>query len=419
MLKNAEGEEKTPSVVYFGEHETLVGTPAEHLLEDEGERERVVGSIKRELANRRPLALPDRRVRPVDVVREVLDKLKRDAEELHFHRPVQRLALTHPAAFDALERDALEQAARSAGFGEVRLLEEPVAAALAYPREMEDAGRNLLVYDLGGGTFDLAVLTREGEGFRLAVEPRGLRRCGGDDFDYALYDHIEDEVLRQLERPLDENGLDPWQLRECRKRKENLTHRAQLTVSLFVAGRPVRFTLQRSDFEARIAPLVETTARLTGELAGEAESRGYKVETVVLIGGASRVPLVQRSLAGALPVEPRKWQHQDVAVALGAAYRGWEVWRESGEDLAWRISQEADTIKTYRAYPDDDSLVHEHAEEAAERMDELAWKEAQTRDTQEAYAAYLGDATLLRASAEDANESIRWWEAEIEHHKLR
>jgi len=318
ILKNAEGEEKTPSVVYFGEQEVLVGAPAEHLIEDETERERVIWSIKRELATRRTLALPDRRVTAVDVVREVLAKLKRDAEELHFHRPVSGLVLTYPAAFDVLEREALEQAARGAGFSNVRLLEEPVAAGLAYGHEHEDAGRNLLVYDLGGGTLDLAVLSRDDDGgFRLATEPRS-ERLGGDDFDRALGDLVEAEVRRQLWQSF--GGLDPFELRQCRKRKEELSHREQVNVSMYVEGQRIAFILHRAEFEALIRDQVEKTARLTRDLAAEAKARGYPVETVVLIGGASRTPLVQQQLMEVLPVKPRKWHHQDVAVALGAAY---------------------------------------------------------------------------------------------------
>jgi len=333
ILKNAEGEEKTPSVVYFGAREVLVGTPAEHLIEDETERERVIWSIKRELATRRIIALPDRRVTPVDVVRAVLAKLKHDAEELHFHQSVSGLVLNDPAAFDVLEREALEQAERGAGFSEVRLLEEPIAAELAYAHEHEDADRNLLVDDLGGGTLDLAILTRDNSGFRLATEPRGLR-LGGDDFDRALGDLVEAEVRRKLGQSF--GGLDPFQLRQCRRRKEELSHREPVNVSLYVEGQRVSFTLHRAEFEARIRAQIETTVRLTRELVANAKGRGYPVETIVLIGGASRTPLVQQLLTEALSIKSRKWHHQDVAVGLGAAYHS------SGNNGAQQVAAQGD-----------------------------------------------------------------------------
>jgi actin-like ATPase involved in cell morphogenesis len=327
VLKNAEGEEKTPSVVYFGERATLVGTPAEQMLEDEQERRRVVVSVKRELVHAPTLALPGRRVKALEVAAEVLKKLKRDAEELHFHEAVSRAVVTCPAAFDYLEREEIERAARRAGFEEVRLLEEPVAAALAYSREGLKVGRYVLVYDLGGGTFDLALLREAGGGFELALEPKGLRRCGGDDFDEALYDYCEEEAQRQWGQALNGEGRDLRFLRECRKRKESLSAHDQVLFSSLVGeGRVFKHTLTREVFEELIGGRVETTVRLTGELVRTAKGQDYRVETVVLIGGSSRIPLVQRKLQEALPVEARKWRHQDVAVALGAAYFAQELW---------------------------------------------------------------------------------------------
>ncbi|MBK1704302.1 Hsp70 family protein [Halochromatium glycolicum] len=327
IIKNAEGEEKTPSVVYFGDGEPVVGTPAEHMLEDDEERRRVVASVKRELVNAPTLALPGRRVKPVEVAAAVLGKLKRDAEELHFNEPVARAVITCPAAFGPLERDEIAKAARLAGFAAVELLEEPVAAALAYSRDGRGVGKYVLVYDLGGGTFDLALLREQAGGFELAMEPKGLLRCGGDDFDLALYEHCERLAEQQWGERLDGAGLDLGFLRDCRKRKENLSaHDKVLFSSLIAAGRVFKHTLTRAVFEDLIRERVEATVRLTAELVRGAEARGQAVETVVLIGGSSRIPLIQRQLAEALPVAPRKYGEMDVAVALGAAYFSERVW---------------------------------------------------------------------------------------------
>ncbi len=157
ILKNAEGEEKTPSAVYFGASEVVVGKPALHMLEDAEESGRVVLSCKRFLRSDAVRALPGRRVTMVEAAAAILAKLKQDAEEWHFHGPVRRAVVTCPAAFGERERERIERAARQAGFAEVTLLEEPVAAALAYARDGLQVGRYILVYDLGGGTFDLAV----------------------------------------------------------------------------------------------------------------------------------------------------------------------------------------------------------------------------------------------------------------------
>ncbi|WP_295434125.1 Hsp70 family protein [uncultured Thiodictyon sp.] len=327
VIKNAEGEEKTPSVVWFGADSVLVGTPAEQLLEDPDECQRVVQSIKRELISAPTLALPGRRVKPAEIAAAIFAKLKRDAEELHFHAPVDRAVVTCPAAFDLMEREAIEQAARLAGFTEVRTLEEPVAAALAYSRAGLGVGRHVLVYDLGGGTFDLALLRQEAEGFALALPPRGLRRCGGDDFDEALYEYCDTEAERQWGQPLNGAGRDLKFLRDCRKRKENLSTCDKVLFSGLVGeGRVFRHTLTRDLFEGLISARVETTVRETGDLVRTAQAEGCAVETVVLIGGSVRIPLVQRRLKESLPAEPRKWQHQDVAVALGAAYQAQGLW---------------------------------------------------------------------------------------------
>ena len=131
ILRNAEGEEKTPSVVYFGECETLVGRYAEDKLNADEERWRVVTSIKRNLVSAPRLNVGDRIVKPDEVVTEILRKLKKDAEEYHFHEDIRRAVITCPAKFDILERQVIERAAIAAGFKEVEMIEEPVAAALA------------------------------------------------------------------------------------------------------------------------------------------------------------------------------------------------------------------------------------------------------------------------------------------------
>ncbi len=321
IIKNAEGEEKTPSVVYFGDGKPLVGTPAEQMLEDENERRRVVVSVKRELVNAPTLALPGRLVKAVDVAAAVLAKLKLDAEELHFYEPVNRAVVTCPAAFDGMERDEIKRAARLAGFDEVELLDEPVAAAFAYSRSGLKVGRHVLVYDLGGGTFDLALLRSVEGSFEIAMEPKGLSRCGGDDFDTALYEYCEEIVLQQTGQRIAGESRDLRFLRECRMRKENLSaYNKAMFSSHLGSGRIFKHTLTRKVLEDLIHEQVDLTVRLTKEVLRSASKQGCDADTVVLIGGSSRVPLIQTRLREAFPIHAHKWQHQDVAVALGAAY---------------------------------------------------------------------------------------------------
>lgn len=334
IILNAEGQVKTPSLVHFGEDEILVGEPVENLLRDistdrarrEEVFQRTITSIKRNLLSPPRIALPGGHyIRPVDVVAEILKKLKRDAEEGHFHEDIGRAVITCPAEFNVLQRQKIEEAGHTAGFREVVLLEEPVAGALAYAHEGIDVGEHVLVYDLGGGTFDLAVLDNEDESFHVAMEPKGMERCGGDDFDLALYHHCDEIARENLGRPISLTGtVDLSFLRVCRRGKESLTYqkRGRLSDYLSSENGPVRFEheVDRPTFEELIGEYVETTTRLTKEILKQSSTRGHEVDTVVLVGGSTRVPLVMRTLKETLPVSPLGFDRKDVAVALGAAH---------------------------------------------------------------------------------------------------
>ncbi len=246
-------------------------------------------------------------------------------EDGHFHEAVERAVITCPAEFNVLQRQKIEDAGRLAGFSEVVLLEEPVAGALAYARAGLDVGRHVLVYDLGGGTFDLAVLDSEDESFHVAMEPKGVERCGGDDFDLALYHHCDEVARETLGRPISLTGtVDLSFLRACRRRKESLTfqERGKFNNHLASGNGSVYFEheVDRGTFEELIGEYVETSARLTAEILSQADSAGHEVDTVVLVGGSVRVPLVVQKLGETLPVAPLGFNKRDVAVALGAAH---------------------------------------------------------------------------------------------------
>lgn len=335
VLLNAEGEPKTPSAVYVGANEVLVGKIVlEDKLHDTEESRKVILSCKRYLQSNTMLALASRRITYVEAATHILKKLKQDAEELQFHTAVNRAVVTCPAAFGELERERICSAAKQAGFAEVHLLEEPVAAAIAYARAGLQVGQHILVYDLGGGTFDLAVLQHEGDtDFRLALEPRGLRACGGDDFDRALYDYLEGRIRAQGIQIPESSLLDLNRLLLCRKCKESLSVSTQSLFSAFIGFQQQlqRFQerLERKVFEGLIQERIGETVRLTQILVADAREKGHTIDTVVLIGGSAKLPLVDAKLAQALPVSPRRWQHQEVAVALGAAYFANELWGEA------------------------------------------------------------------------------------------
>jgi actin-like ATPase involved in cell morphogenesis len=364
-ILNAEGQPKTPSQVHFGENETLVGEPAENLIQDVSTDrarrdevfQRTIVSIKRNLLSPPRIALPGGRfVRPVDVVAEILKKLKRDAEDGHFHEEVKRAVITCPAEFNVLQRQKIEEAGRLAGFSDVVLLEEPVAGALAYTRAGLNVGDHVLVYDLGGGTFDLAVLDNEDESFHVAMEPKGMERAGGDDFDLALY-HYCDEVARErLGRPISlTSAVDLSFLRACRRRKESLTYQERSRFSDYLASNngPVRFEheVDRRTFEELIGEYVETTTRLTEEILKQAGSTDHEVDTVVLVGGSTRVPLVSQTLKETLPVSPLGFDRKDIAVALGAAHY---------TNLRWPSEQRSREPKTSVLAPEDRTALDQY-----------------------------------------------------------
>jgi parallel beta-helix repeat protein len=335
VLRNSEGEEKTPSVVYYGDKEVVVGKVAEYYVEDPQACKRMLRAVKRDLAKQIQYAVGSRQVRPVEVAAKILRKLKQDAEEghfrhaveEHFHRTVQRVVLTHPAVFDEVEKERLREAARLAGFAEVVLLEEPVAAALAYlAAGVGPVEQGILVYDLGGGTFDLTlVVPDEGPaGFRVALPPRGLR-IGGEDFDRAIYDDF-DNFVRQCGASLGKDGLDLAFLKSCQKYKENLSVVEEPAAPLrwfWSEGREwISRSMTRRDFERLINAHVERTVALTRQLLREAHEKGLQAKHVLLIGGSSRIPLIQRRLKEELQTEPLVWEQRDIAVALGAAIYG-------------------------------------------------------------------------------------------------
>lgn len=360
ILKNAEEQDATPSAVYFGKDQTLVGQEALNTLEDAEEAgdieeaRRVWINVKRELDDGAPRFLDGQLVYPFRVAKEIFAKLRRDAEEYHFHRPVRRAVVTCPASFNVVQRDKIRHAALAAGFTEVELLDEPVAAAIAYAASGLDVGRQVLVYDLGGGTFDVAMLTREPHNgaFRLAATPEGIANYGGNAFDLALYDYCRQRVAEAQGGDEGEGTGAPVSqpfLQRCRECKEALSSKEAAKLSTFVSsnGQLQRFqeTVTRAIFEDLIRDKVEATVRLAAAMEERARQAGEPVDTVVLVGSSSRIPLVKELLDESLPIPPRKWEKQGIAVGLGAAYYAHRLWSPGGEEATTKGPDPVTIIK--------------------------------------------------------------------------
>jgi len=359
ILKNAEEQDSTPSAVYFGNGAPIVGQTALNILEDGEEAgdaveaQQVWINVKRDLETASPRMIGDHLIQPLAVATAIFGKLKADAEEYHFHQRVTRAVITCPASFDVVQRDKILEAARGAGFEEVVLLDEPIAAAIAYAETGLQVGNRVLVYDLGGGTFDVAVLNRDADGtFRIAMAPQGMPDCGGNAFDLALYGYCQEQVSAQHMSEGAEDAL-PGQdtpvgqpfVQRCRECKEALSSKDSAMVSTYlpVNGRLQRFrqAIERATLEELIAEKVQATVRLTVEMERQAGQAGTPIDTVVLVGSSSKIPLVSRLLGETLSVAPRKWQKQGIAVALGAAYYAHTLWGEDGADRRLRNSEES------------------------------------------------------------------------------
>lgn len=336
VLRNAERQMQTPSVIYFGDDRIVVGKLAEEmLLEDPKTHARILTQPKRYLGNELRWTFGQRTVTPVEAVAHILKKLKTDAETHYFLGSITGAVITHPVLFDSVEKRQLRQAAEEAGFQKVELIEEPVAAGLAFLREGLIPGdpKYVLVYDLGGGTFDVALLRRYENSYEVAQEPRGLR-TGGEDFDRSIYNYVINEVRQRCGASYSDNHYDLKLLRLLREYKENLSSTEQpppvmhlVRMVTACAGTTVTVQLGRVRFEQLITRVVEETVEIARKMMAAIGQTDGRDVAVILVGGSSRIPLIQRRLEEVLQVKPI-WKEDmcDFAAALGAAYRAYELW---------------------------------------------------------------------------------------------
>ena len=335
ILFHENGMMKMPSVVYFSPEGIIVGQPAYDLIENslgmqEEHRRQIISSvvmsIKRNMQKGESFYSQDGgKVTHEEIIAEILKKIRLNAQiTCYNNQPVEGATITHPVVFQDWQKEMLKRAAGIAGFTEIRLLEEPVAAALGYAVSSGDKGNGILVYDFGGGTFDVAYVQRDETGhFRVPIEPEGEAYCGGDDIDEALYDRWEQLVTERYNRTISSNPnhADPGFRARCRKHKESMTIMAN---NFFAEVLPppgfhrAEMQMTRPEFDRLIEPVIEKTVAKTERLLNKVSDAGYRIDTAIMIGGSSRIPLVYDRLKAILPVEPRKVMQVDVAVALGA-----------------------------------------------------------------------------------------------------
>ncbi|AAD35460.1 MULTISPECIES: molecular chaperone DnaK [Thermotoga] len=324
VIPNAEGSRVTPSVVAFTKSgEILVGEPAKRQMILNPER--TIKSIKRKMGTDYKVRIDDKEYTPQEISAFILKKLKNDAEA-YLGGEIKKAVITCPAYFNDAQRQATKEAGIIAGLEVLRIINEPTAAALAYGLDKAGKEEKVLVYDLGGGTFDVSIL-EIGEGVIEVIATAGNNHLGGDDFDQRLIDWMAEEFKKQHGIDLREDRQALQRLRDAaEKAKIELSTKMETDVSLpFIAvspsGQPLHLEMRitRSLFESLTRDLVEMTRGPIEQALNDAKLSPQDIDEIILVGGMTRVPMVQRFIKEFFGKEPNKSVNPDEAVAIGAA----------------------------------------------------------------------------------------------------
>ena len=326
IIVNGEGERTTPSVVAFSDDgERLVGKPAKNQAVQNPDD--TIASIKRHMGEDDYTVEADGEAyTPEQISAMILQKIKRDAEE-YLGDDIEKAVITVPAYFNDRQRQATKDAGEIAGFEVERIVNEPTAAAMAYGLD-DDSDQTVLVYDLGGGTFDVSILDLGG-GVYEVVATNGDNDLGGDDWDEAIIDYLADSFA-------EEHGIDLREDRQALQRlteaaeeaKIELSSRKETTINLpFIAATdegPLNLEekLSRAKFESLTSDLLERTVEPTEQALSDAGYDKGDIDEVILVGGSTRMPQVQGKVEDLTGQEPKKNVNPDEVVALGAAIQG-------------------------------------------------------------------------------------------------
>lgn len=326
VIPNAEGGRTTPSIVGFSKSgERLVGDAAKRQAITNPEN--TISSIKRYIGTNHKVTVEGKSYTPQEISAMILQKLKSDAEE-YLGEKVTQAVITVPAYFNDSQRQATKDAGKIAGLDVLRIINEPTAAALAYGLEKTD-DQTILVFDLGGGTFDVSILTL-GDGVFEVRATSGDNKLGGDDFDQVIIDFLKNQFQADTGIDLSTNSMAMQRLKdEAEKAKKALSGVLTTTISLpFLAvdadGTPrhLEVTLTRAKFEELSAQLVERTMIPTRRALQDAGLSPQDINKVVLVGGSTRIPAVQEAIKKLIGKDPSKGVNPDEVVAMGAAIQG-------------------------------------------------------------------------------------------------
>jgi molecular chaperone DnaK (HSP70) len=325
VLADGGGRLILPSVVGIAENgELLIGEEArnQYVLYPE----RTIRSIKRRMGSNDKVFLAGREHTPQEISAIILRRLKEIAES-SLGRPVRKAVITVPAFFSDVQRQATREAGEIAGLEVVRIINEPTAAALVYEAAQHE-GKRVLVYDLGGGTFDVSVVRIE-EGVVEVISSHGNNHLGGDDFDHKIVEHILDHLkLKQGVDVSEKPAALARILRSAEAAKKQLSDHPYVHIEEeYIAeaeGKPVHLSLElsREEYEAMIAPFIEETLGAIHIALNSASLTSSQIDEILLVGGATRTPLVRRRLREAFGKDARGEVDPDLCVAMGAAIQG-------------------------------------------------------------------------------------------------
>ena len=326
VIPNPEGNRTTPSVVAFSKNgERLVGQIAKRQAVTNPEH--TVISIKRDMGTNKKVKIEEDEFTPQEISAMILQKLKADAEN-YLGTKVTQAVITVPAYFSDSQRQATKDAGKIAGLEVLRIINEPTAAALAYGMDKEDKDQKIMVYDLGGGTFDVSILDI-GDGVFEVLATSGNNRLGGDDFDNRIIDYLVDEFKKSNGIDLKTDKMAMQRLKEAaEKAKIELSGMQQTQINLpFITAdstgpKHLDITLTRPKFEELIRDLVESTTGPVNQALKDAGLTADKIDQVLLVGGSTRVPMVQETVKRITGKEPNKGINPDECVAVGAAIQG-------------------------------------------------------------------------------------------------
>ena len=325
VIANAEGNRTTPSVVAFKGDEELVGEVAKRQAVTNVKN--TISSIKRKMGTSEKVEAGGKKWTPEEISAKILGKLKKDAES-YLGEKVTKAVITVPAYFNDAERQATKNAGKIAGLEVERIINEPTAAALAYGLDKQDKLQTILVYDLGGGTFDVSILEL-GNGVFEVKATSGNNRLGGDDFDARVTDYLVNEFKKEHGIDLSKDTMAMQRIKDAaEKAKKDLSSMTTTQISLpFIAQNdegPVHLdmTLTKAKFEDLCRDLFDSTLEPVRKALKDANMTAKDIDKVILVGGSSRIPYIQELVKKELGQEPNKSVNPDEVVAMGAAIQG-------------------------------------------------------------------------------------------------